>query len=100
MAYQMKFPKKQRLLDLSTPKLRNEETDATMMREKIYVDILNSLGVPAQQSAYLRLFFNGEPVVLFVAVEEMKKHWIKKDLHPGQRSQTMCTLEDELLLWP
>ncbi|KAK3827763.1 MAG: coth protein-domain-containing protein [Benniella sp.] len=83
LAYQMKFPKKQRLLDLSTLKLRNEETDATMMREKIYVDILNSLGVPAQQSAYVRLFFNGEPVGLFVAVEEMKKHWIKKVLHPG-----------------
>ncbi|KAF8928061.1 coth protein-domain-containing protein [Dissophora ornata] len=81
-AYQFKFPKKNRLLDLSTLKLRNEETDATMIREKIYVDILNSLGVPAQQSAYVRLFFNGKPVGLYVAVEEMKKHWIKKVLHP------------------
>ncbi|KAG0245610.1 coth protein-domain-containing protein [Mortierella sp. GBAus27b] len=85
LAYQMKFPKKNRLLDLSTLKLRSEETDATMIREKIYVDILNSLGVPAQQSAYVRLFFNGEPVGLFVAVEEMKKHWIKKVLHPGSK---------------
>ncbi|KAF9358587.1 hypothetical protein BGX26_001351 [Mortierella sp. AD094] len=82
LAYQFKFPKKNRLLDLATLKLRNEETDATMMREKIYVDILNSLGVPAQQAAYVRLFFNGEPVGLYVAVEEMKKHWIKKVLHP------------------
>ncbi|KAF9349294.1 hypothetical protein BGX34_001877 [Mortierella sp. NVP85] len=83
LAYQMKVPKKQRLLDLSTLKLRNEETDATKMREKIYVDILNSLGVPVQQSAYVRLFFNGEPLDLFVTVEEMKKHWIKRILHPG-----------------
>ncbi|KAG0321013.1 hypothetical protein BGZ99_004161 [Dissophora globulifera] len=83
LAYQMKFPKKNRLLDLSTLKLRNEETDATMIREKIYVDILNSLGVPAQQSAYVRLFINNKPIGLFVAVEEMKKHWIKKVLHPG-----------------
>ncbi|KAI1321193.1 hypothetical protein EDD11_007759 [Mortierella claussenii] len=82
LAYQMKFPKKNRLLDLATLKLRNEETDATMIREKIYVDILNSLGVPAQQAAYVRLFMNGRPVGLFVAVEEMKKHWIKKVLHP------------------
>ncbi|KAF9429533.1 hypothetical protein BGZ94_010373 [Podila epigama] len=82
LAYQMKFPKKNRLLDLSTLKLRNEETDATMMREKLYVDILNSLGVPAQQAAYVRLFYNKKPIGLFVAVEEMKKHWIKKVLHP------------------
>ncbi|KAF9115936.1 hypothetical protein BGW39_002883, partial [Mortierella sp. 14UC] len=64
LAYQFKFPKKNRLLDLATLKLRNEETDATMMREKLYVDILNSLGVPAQQAAY-----------------EMKKHRIKKVPH-------------------
>ncbi|GJJ74817.1 spore coat protein H [Entomortierella parvispora] len=82
LAYQFKFPKAKRLLDLATLKLRNEETDPTMMREKLYVDILNSLGVPAQQAAYVRLFFNGKPVGLFVAMEEMKKHWIKKVLHP------------------
>ncbi|KAG0338663.1 hypothetical protein BG004_007135 [Podila humilis] len=82
LAYQMKFPKKNRLLDLATLKLRSEETDATMMREKIYVDILNSIGVPAQQSAYVRLFYNNKPIGLFVAMEEMKKHWIKKVLHP------------------
>lgn len=83
LAYQFKFPKKYRLLDLSTLKLRSEETDATMIREKLYIDILNSIGVPAQQSAYVRLFFNNKPVGLYVAVEEMKKHWIKKVLHPN-----------------
>ncbi|KAF9107047.1 hypothetical protein BGX29_007553 [Mortierella sp. GBA35] len=82
LAYQFKFPKKNRLLDLATFKLRSEETDATMMREKLYVDILNSLGVPAQQAAYVRLFLNGKPIGLYVAMEEMKKHWIKKVLHP------------------
>ncbi|KAG0027789.1 hypothetical protein BGZ81_005282 [Podila clonocystis] len=82
LAYRFKFPKKNRLLDLSTLKLRSEETDATMIREKLYIDILNSIGVPAQQSAYVRLYYNNEPIGLYVAVEEMKKHWIKKVLHP------------------
>ncbi|KAG9067948.1 hypothetical protein KI688_011539 [Linnemannia hyalina] len=83
LAYQLKFPKKNRLLDLATLKLRSEETDATMMREKLYVDILNSLGVPAQQATYVRLFLNNQPIGLYVAMEEMKKHWIKKVLHPN-----------------
>ncbi|KAF9578143.1 hypothetical protein BGW38_006214 [Lunasporangiospora selenospora] len=82
LAYQFKFPKKDRLLDLSTLKLRNAETDPTMMREKVYVDVLNSLGVPAQQAAYVRLFLNDRPIGLFVAMEEMKGHWVKKVLHP------------------
>ncbi|KAG0281505.1 hypothetical protein BGZ95_002747 [Linnemannia exigua] len=83
LAYKFKFPKKNRLLDLATLKFRSAETDATMMREKLYVDILNSLGVPTQQSAYVRLFLNNQPIGLYVAMEEMKKHWIKKVLHPN-----------------
>ena len=83
LAYQFKFPKKNRLLDLALLKLRSEETDATMMREKLYVDILNSLGIPAQQAAYVRLFLNNQPIGLYVAMEEMKKHWTKKVLHPN-----------------
>ncbi|KAG0375863.1 hypothetical protein BGX24_008567 [Mortierella sp. AD032] len=82
LAYKLKFPKKNRLLDLATLKLRSGETDATMMREKLYIDILNSLGVPTQQSAYVRLFLNNQPIGLYVAMEEMKKHWIKTVLHP------------------
>jgi hypothetical protein len=54
-----------------------------MMREKLYIDILNSLGVPAQQATYVRLFLNNQPIGLYVAMEEMKKHWIKKVLHPN-----------------
>ncbi|KAF9323444.1 hypothetical protein BG006_001439 [Podila minutissima] len=82
LAYRLKFPKENRLLDLSTLKLRSEETDATMIREKLYFDMLNSIGVPAQQSAYVRLYYNNKPIGLYVAVEEMKKHWIKTVLHP------------------
>ncbi|KAF9303349.1 hypothetical protein BGZ74_003958 [Mortierella antarctica] len=82
LAYRLKFPKENRLLDLSTLKLRSEETDATMIREKLYIDMLNSIGVPAQQSAYVRLYYNNKPIGLYVAVEEMKKHWIKTVLHP------------------
>ncbi|KAF9151368.1 hypothetical protein BG015_006756 [Linnemannia schmuckeri] len=86
LAYKLKFPKKNRLLDLATLKLRSGETDATMMREKLYVDILNSLGVPTQQAAYVRLFLNNQPIGLYVAMEEMKKHWIKTVLHPNVKN--------------
>ncbi|KAF9182862.1 hypothetical protein BGZ51_004377 [Haplosporangium sp. Z 767] len=82
LPYKLKFPKTNSLLDLSSLKLRSAERDATMMREKLFVDILNSLGVPTQQASYVRLYFNKEPVGLYIGMEEIKKHWIKKVLHP------------------
>ncbi|KAG9062188.1 hypothetical protein KI688_006520 [Linnemannia hyalina] len=82
LPYKFQFPKGQSLLDISVLKLRSAETDPTMMREKLYIDILNTLGVPAPQTAYVRLFFNQKPVGLYVAQEVMKKHWLTTVLHP------------------
>ncbi|KAG0030603.1 hypothetical protein BGZ82_007368 [Podila clonocystis] len=82
LPYKLHFPKDHSLLDIGVLKLRSAETDPTMMREKLYIDILNTLGVPAPQAAYVRLFFNQKPVGLYVAEEEMKKHWITTVLHP------------------
>lgn len=52
-----------------------------MMREKLYIDLLNALGIPAPQASYVRLFFNQKPVGLYIAEEEMKEHWITTVLH-------------------
>ncbi|KAF9926636.1 hypothetical protein FBU30_003820 [Linnemannia zychae] len=82
LPYKFHFPKDHNLLNIGVLKLRSAETDPTMMREKLYIDILNTLGVPAPQAAYVRLFFNQKPVGLYVAEEEMKKHWLTTVLHP------------------
>ncbi|KAG9320336.1 hypothetical protein KVV02_004247 [Mortierella alpina] len=82
LPYKFHFTEKNRFLNLDSLKLRNAETDASMMREKLYIDIMNSLGIPTQQSAYVRLYFNNKPVGLFVGLEEMKEHWVKTVLHP------------------
>jgi len=46
----------------STIKLRAEHMDPSFLRDKLYGDILNSLGVPAVQNKYARLFINGEAI--------------------------------------
>jgi len=46
----------------STVKLRAEHMDPSFLRDKLYGDILNSLGVPAVQNSFSRLFINGEPL--------------------------------------
>ncbi|KAF9917421.1 hypothetical protein BX616_001045 [Lobosporangium transversale] len=64
-------------------KLRSEVTDPTIMREKIYIDMLNSVGVPTQQGQYVRLFVNNKPRGLYMMVEDVKKSFIKQTVHGG-----------------
>ncbi|KAF9369608.1 hypothetical protein CPB97_003457 [Podila verticillata] len=82
VAYELKFPEATPLLDLTSIKLRTGESDASMIREKLYVDLLNNIGVPAQQTTYIRMFWNGEPIGLFLAMEVIKENWVRKVLHP------------------
>ena len=82
LTYHLKFPKTQ-LLNLESVKLRSGENDKSMVREKLYVDLLNNIGVPAQQTTYVRMFWNGEPIGLFVAMEVLRENWVRKVLHPN-----------------
>jgi len=53
-------------------KLRAEYTDASFMREKLYGDILNSVGAPTSQFTYSRLYINKEPIGLFVLSDNVE----------------------------
>ncbi|KAF9338119.1 hypothetical protein BG006_010229 [Podila minutissima] len=65
-------------------KLRSMVQDPTMMREKVYIDMLNSVGVPTQQGAWVRLFVNNEPYGLYLMVDDIKKSFLKQTIHGGQ----------------
>ncbi|KAG0275051.1 hypothetical protein BGZ95_009235 [Linnemannia exigua] len=64
-------------------KLRSEVTDPTMLREKTYIDLLNSAGIPTQQGQYVRLFVNNKPYGLYLMVDDIKKSFIKQTIHGG-----------------
>ncbi|KAG0241175.1 hypothetical protein BGW41_006168 [Actinomortierella wolfii] len=64
-------------------KLRAEYIDPTMIREKLYVDILNSVGVPSYDASYARVFVNGEPHGLFLMVEDIQAPFIMNKVHQG-----------------
>ncbi|KAG0042441.1 hypothetical protein BGZ83_000452 [Gryganskiella cystojenkinii] len=73
-------------------KLRSMVMDPTMMREKLYIDMLNSLGIPTQQGAYVRLFVNNEPRGLFLMVDDIKKSFLKQTVHGGNATVERGTL--------
>ncbi|KAG0346989.1 hypothetical protein BG004_000339 [Podila humilis] len=67
-------------------KLRSMVMDPTMMREKLYIDMLNSAGIPTQQGAWVRLFMNDEPYGLYLMVEDIKKSFLKQTVHGGDNT--------------
>ncbi|KAG0316917.1 hypothetical protein BG000_004687 [Podila horticola] len=64
-------------------KLRSMVMDPTMMREKLYIDMLNSAGIPTQQGAWVRLFINNEPYGLYLMVDDIKQSFLKQTVHGG-----------------
>ncbi|KAF9392320.1 hypothetical protein CPB97_002470 [Podila verticillata] len=73
-------------------KLRSEVTDPTMMREKLYIDMLNSVGVPTQQGAWVRLFVNNQPYGLYLMVDDIKKSFVKQTIYSGDANAVIGSL--------
>ncbi|KAG0282722.1 hypothetical protein BGZ98_006650, partial [Dissophora globulifera] len=62
-------------------KLRAEFTEPTMMREKLYLDLLNSIGVASYQGSYLRVYVNGRPHGFYLMVEDIDEDWLMHTIH-------------------
>ncbi|KAG0204456.1 hypothetical protein BGX28_003602 [Mortierella sp. GBA30] len=73
-------------------KLRSEATDPTIMRERLYIDMLNAVGVPTQQGQYVRLFVNNQPYGLYLMVDDIKKSFIKQTVHQGDANAILGSL--------
>ncbi|KAF9190929.1 hypothetical protein BGZ51_008078 [Haplosporangium sp. Z 767] len=84
-SYKLKFDTDFNQTFFSRPniKLRAMTTEPTYMREKIYIDMLNSVGVPTQQGSYVRLFINNEGYGLYLMVDDIKKSFLKQTVYGG-----------------
>lgn len=87
-AFKLKFDTQLNQTFFSRPniKLRSMVQDPTMMREKLYIDVLNSVGIPTQQGAWVRLYVNSIPYGLFLMVDDIKKSFLKQTVHAGNPS--------------
>ncbi|KAI9284301.1 coth protein-domain-containing protein [Umbelopsis sp. AD052] len=66
-------------------KLRAEATEPTMIREKLYYDMLDALGLPSPSTSYVRLFINNDQIGLFLLVDEISNPWLKSDFNGGKK---------------
>jgi hypothetical protein len=72
-----KYNKKQKLNGLKTINLNNAFKDPSFMREKLFLDFLNSEGIAAPRSSYAKLWINGEFFGLYTLVEEINRGFLK-----------------------
>jgi len=64
-------------------KLRSEVYDPTMTREKLYIDVLNSVGVRTPQGAWVRVYVNRKPFGFFLMVEDVEPPFVLETMHHG-----------------
>ncbi|KAL6591145.1 coth protein-domain-containing protein [Neocallimastix sp. 'constans'] len=70
----------------STVKLRAEHMDSSFLRDKLYCDLLNSLGVPAAQNAFARLYINGQALGFYSVSDSISSdHYLRDTFNNGEK---------------
>ncbi|KAF9376485.1 hypothetical protein BGX21_003477 [Mortierella sp. AD011] len=64
-------------------KLRSETSDPTMFREKLYFDILDSIGVKTTQGSWVRVYVNGQPFGFHLMVQDIETPFLRGTVHLG-----------------
>ncbi|KAI1289111.1 hypothetical protein EDD11_009390 [Mortierella claussenii] len=64
-------------------KLRSESNDPAVMREKLYIDALNSVGVTTTQGAWVRVYVNEKPFGFHLMVEDIDLPFLRGTIHHG-----------------
>jgi len=74
------------LFGRTTVKLRAEHMDPSFLRDKLYGDVLNSLGVPAAQNKLVRLYINGEAIGLFDISDDIPSgRYLRETFNKGEK---------------
>ncbi|KAH7058509.1 coth protein-domain-containing protein [Linnemannia elongata] len=83
LEFDTKSPQNQTFFSRPSVKLRSESSDPTMIREKLYIDVLNAVGVPTQQGSWVRVYMNSKAVGLYLMVDDVGSSFLKQTIHHG-----------------
>ncbi|KAF9307738.1 hypothetical protein BG003_000269 [Podila horticola] len=83
LSLRIKFDDGETFFDRPIIKLRSGVFDPTMIREKLYIDILNAIGVRTTQGAWVRVYVNGKPYGFYLMVEDIEPPFLRGTMHHG-----------------
>jgi len=66
-------------------KLRNLVYDSSYIKNKMTLDVLNSIGVPAPQSTHARFYINNTPFGFYEFSDNIKKKFVKNMFHTDEK---------------
>jgi len=82
----LKTDNNKELYNRTAIKLRAEHMDPSFLRDKIYGDILSSLGVPAAQNKFARVYINGEAIGLFNLADDITNNrYLRETYNKGEK---------------
>lgn len=58
--------------------LVGHHNDPTMVRQKLYYDIWNKLGLPMRRTSFVKVFINSDYYGLYTSLEEMDNDWLTR----------------------
>ncbi len=97
-----KFVKNQDLDGIEEINLNNNFKDPTMLREKIYLDLLNKQGLPAPRSTYAKVYINDKYWGLYLLTENIDQVFLqtrfndtKGNLYQGEPLATFSYIGNE-----
>ncbi len=81
-----KFEKGQKYQKVKKLHLNNFFKDPTFMRDKLYLEMQNELGLPTQRSAYTKVFINGAYWGMYLMIEQIDKRFVKRHFNESSGS--------------
>ncbi|KAI8091034.1 coth protein-domain-containing protein [Gilbertella persicaria] len=88
-SYKIKLAKTDNLYGNRAIKLRSLQTDPSFVREKLYYDLLESVGLASIQSSYVRVFINNKSYGLFGLQDIPNETWIDNKFHHGSHQNNI-----------
>jgi len=74
------------LYNRSSIKLRANYRDPSYIREKLYVDMLNTLGVPTVQARFTRVFINGKDIGIYTLTDVItNRRYLRNTFNNGAK---------------
>ncbi|KAG0308999.1 hypothetical protein BGZ99_001013 [Dissophora globulifera] len=83
LSLRIKFDNGETFFNRPIIKMRSGVFDPTMIREKLYIDILNAVGVRTTQGAWVRVYVNGNPYGFYLMVEDIEPPFLRETMHHG-----------------